>query len=308
MAQQRDVRMQGLFRRRPSGTTTLVGLIGSDIRGSLSLRLHNEAYAASDMDWLYLPLTVPAEPPTRLREAVHGLRALGFVGANVTMPHKVAVLPYLDDLTDKARKIGAVNTIRVEHDGRLIGGNTDGAGFLADLGEQDVDCQRQPALVLGAGGAARAVAYTLAEHGCPAITIVNRTESKARQLVHELSLLFPDLEITAQPWASRVDEARYNSLLINCTNVGMNGVCTPSGSPSPWPSDAPLCQTQRIIDLVYTPRATPLLQRAMQEGLQTISGVGMLVHQAALSFAWWAESSPPIEAMHAAVAAPANLR
>jgi shikimate dehydrogenase len=224
------------------------------------------------------------------------------------MPHTVAVLPYLDELTDKARKIGAVNTIRVDTDGRLIGGNTDGAGFLADLGEQKVDCQRQPALVLGAGGAARAVAYTLAEHGCPEITIVNRTESKARQLVHELSCLFPDLAIAAHPWVDRVGAAHVNSLLINCTNVGMNEVCTPSGSPSPWPNGAPLFKTQRIIDLVYTPRVTPLLQRAMKEGLQTISGVGMLVHQAALSFAWWAESAPPIDAMHAAIASSANLR
>ena len=300
--------MQRLVRKRPSGTTTLVGLIGSDIRGSLSLRLHNEAYAATDMDWLYLPLPVPAHPPERLKEAVLGLRALGFVGANVTMPHKVAVLPFMDELTEKAQRIGAVNTIRVDNDGRLIGGNTDGAGFLADLGEQGLDCEKQPALVLGAGGAARAVAYTLAEHNCPQITIVNRTESKAVQLVQELSEHFPHLQVSAFPWDKRVELAPADALLINCTNVGMNGVCTPSGSPSPWPTEAPLAQYQCVIDLVYTPKLTPLLQRAQHENLRTISGIGMLVHQAALSFAWWAESSPPIEAMHAALSSPANLR
>lgn len=293
--------MVGRYRQDLTGSTRLVGLIGEDVSRSLSLLLHNEAFASLELDWAYVPLPVPNEPHERLGDAVRGLRALGFVGANVTMPYKVAVLPYLDELTATARRIGAVNTIRVDDSGRLIGGNTDGVGFLADLGQQGVDWREHPALILGAGGAARAVANTLAERNCPHITVVNRTESRACRLVDELTDTFPQLSVAASPWTERVDLARDDSLIINCTPVGMDGIRTPGGESSPWPADAPLSAEQVVADLVYTPQLTPLLIRALKEGLQGVPGLGMLVHQAALSFAWWTDASPPVEAMHEAL-------
>lgn len=282
---------------RITGSTRLVGLIGGDVRYSLSLRLHNHAFGALGLDWAYLPLPVSSSDPDRLREAIYGLRALHFAGANVTMPFKERVIDFLDEITPAARRMGAVNTILHHPDGRLIGGNTDAEGFIADLSANSVTLTDRPVIVLGAGGAARAVSYGVAEQGCAALHIVNRTAERAALLAAELSAAFPHQSVSIAPWSERsaLSSPGDGALIINCTPVGMDGVRTPSGATSPWP--AALRADQVVADLVYAPIHTPLLQEATAAGATALSGLGMLIQQAALSFSWWTDQAPPIPEM-----------
>lgn len=282
-----------------TGRTRLVGLLGGDVRYSLSLRLHNRAFDALNLDWAYLPLPVSSTDPNRLKEAILGLRAMNFVGANVTMPFKEQVIDCLDEITPAAQRMGAVNTILHNEEGRLIGGNTDAAGFIADLDANDVAIAARRVIVLGAGGAARAVTHGLAERGCAQLVIVNRTEQRAARLANELTLAFPGQAVEISPWPARAQWSTENALIINCTPVGMAGVRTPSGASSPWP--APIRADQVVADLVYAPVRTSLLETAASAGAKTLNGVGMLVQQAALSFAWWTDQSPPISQMMAAL-------
>ena len=282
------------------GDTQLVGLLGGDVRYSLSLRLHNRAFASLGLNWAYLPLPVSPSEPERLREAVYGLRALGFVGANVTMPFKERVMAYLDEITPNAQRMGAVNTI-LHHEGRLIGGNTDAEGFIADLRAHGVSWSDRPVVVLGAGGAARAVAFGLAEAGCVRLSITNRTLERADRLAQDLVRFFPHQRVEVVPWAHRADAtiAGPRALIVNCTPVGMDGVCTPSGEETPWP--LPLRPDQVAAELVYAPLVTPFLEAARAAGARAIPGLGMLVQQAALSFTWWTRCPPPIRQMQAAL-------
>lgn len=286
--------------RRITGSTQLVGLLGGDVRYSLSLRLHNRAFDALGLNWAYLPLPVSDADPSRLGEAIYGLRAMHFVGANVTMPFKERVIDYLDEITPAARRMGAVNTI-LHRGGRLIGGNTDAEGFIADLTSHGVSLAGRRVIVLGAGGAARAVTHGLAEQGCGSLFIVNRTAERAAQLADDLKASFPAQPVEIAPWPVRAElsEADDEALIINCTPVGMDGVRTPSGAESPWP--APLRPDQVVADLVYAPIQTPLLAAAEAAGATAVNGLGMLIQQAALSFAWWTDRSPPVPEMQAAL-------
>jgi len=173
-----------------SGKTNLVGVIGWPVSHSVSPAMHNAAFADIGLDWCYIPLPVPTEPAERIGEALHGLRALGLRGANVTVPHKQSVMPHLDWLTPAAQAIGAVNTIRVEADGQLSGDNTDARGFVADLRDHGVDPAGKRALVLGAGGSARAIVFGLAEAGCVSITILNRSINILLAVLLLLAFLF----------------------------------------------------------------------------------------------------------------------
>lgn len=287
--------------RRITGSTRLVGLLGGDVRYSLSLRLHNRAFDALGLNWAYLPLPVSDADPSRLGEAIYGLRAMHFVGANVTMPFKERVIDYLDEITPAARRMGAVNTILHRDDGRLIGGNTDAAGFIADLTSHGVDLGGRRVIVLGAGGAARAVTHGVAEQGCAELIIVNRTAERAAQLVADLQSSFPEQAVEIAPWSERaqLSERGDEALIINCTPVGMDGIRTPSGAESPWP--ARLRPDQVVADLVYAPVRTPLLAQAEQAGATAVNGLGMLIQQAALSFAWWTNQTPPIPVMKSAL-------
>ncbi len=176
-----------------SGKTTLVGLIGWPVSHSVSPAMHNAAFAHLGLDWRYVPFPVAPEPASRVGEAVLGLRALGLRGANVTVPHKQAVMAHLDRLTPAAQAIGAVNTILLDAEGALVGDNTDAPGFVADLREHGVEVPGRRVLVLGAGGSARAVAYGLAAAGASQITLVNRSVDRALALVAALQPLFPAL-------------------------------------------------------------------------------------------------------------------
>jgi len=281
-----------------TGKTTLVGLIGWPVGHSVSPPMHNAAFAALGLDWCYVPLPVALEPSNRVGEAVCGLRALGLRGANVTVPHKQAVMPYLDRLTPAAQAIGAVNTIRVEADGTLLGDNTDAPGFVADLRDHGVDPAGQRVLVLGAGGSARAVVYGLAAAGSRAITICNRTLDKANSLAAEMQTLFPTCLILAADFPGPLAAlSAAADLVVNSTSLGM----TPHVDGLPWATDVAFRPSQTVYDLIYNPPQTRLLQKATADGAPAIGGLGMLIWQGAIAFEIWTGSAAPVDVMRRAV-------
>lgn len=258
--------------------------------------MHNAAFRAAGVEGCYALLPVH---PARVSEAVSGLRALGFRGANVTVPHKQAVIPWLDDLTPEARAIGAVNTIIVEEDGRLIGTNTDAAGFLSDLEELGVlskVASTDAALVLGAGGSARAVAYALAARGIPVRVLARRLE-QAHDLATSLAPYLPQPSaLTAHPWSQLAELGPRAGLVVNCTPVGMS----PNVDASPWPDDLPFRPGQIVYDLVYSPRHTRLMAQAEAAGARAWNGLGMLVQQGARAWELWTGRPAPVQIMRAA--------
>ena len=271
-----------------NGQTKLVGLIGYPVKHSLSPAMHNSAFAALDLNWCYVPLPVH---PDRLGEAVAGLRAMSFVGANVTVPHKEAVMSYLDHVTPEAQAIGAVNTL-VMCEGRSIGHNTDWQGFLTALGEGGFDPHGKRVVVLGAGGAARAVVYALAQAGAQ-VAVLNRTLARAQALVQGFSHLFPSLPLTLQTLKEQTAEAH---LLVNATPIGT----WPEVDKSIWPEDLAFPGHLTVFDLVYNPRQTKLLRQARAAGAKAIGGLGMLVHQGAVAFELWTGEKAPVETMYEA--------
>jgi len=277
-----------------TGETKLVGLIGWPVGHSLSPAMHNSAFAALKLNWCYVSLPVL---PERLGEAVAGLRALSFVGANVTVPYKEAVISYLDEVAPEAEAIGAVNTIVVREGGKLIGYNTDWQGFLTASSESDFNPQGKRALVLGAGGAARAVVYALAQAGAQ-VTVLNRTPARAQALVQDFSSLFPSTSLFALPLTLHTLEERTAEahLLINTTPVGT----WPEVDESIWPEDLAFPGHLSVFDLVYNPRQTKLLRQARAAGAKVIGGLGMLVHQGAVAFELWTGEKAPIETMYEA--------
>ncbi len=272
----------------------MIGLIGYPVEHSLSPAMHNAAFAALGLNYRYLPLPVRAE---YLEEAMAGLRALGFVGANVTVPHKEAVMGYLDEVSPEARAIGAVNTIVLKEE-RLVGHNTDGLGFIAALREGGFRIRGRRAIVLGAGGAARAVVYALVTAGAE-VVVFNRTLSRAKALAHSLSPHLPPthaiivLPLIKEALAQHASSAH---LLVNATPLGM----WPEVETSPWPERLPFPPHLTVFDLVYNPRKTALLRVAQAAGAKAISGLGMLVHQGAEAFCLWTGEDPPIEVMYQA--------
>lgn len=280
-----------------SSKTNIVGLVGWPVGHSVSPVMHNAAFAALELDWCYVPLPVPVEPARRIAEAVAGLRALGLRGANVTVPHKQNVMPHLDRLSPAAQAIGAVNTIRVEPDGALLGDNTDAPGFVADLAEHGVDPAGKSALVLGAGGSARAIVYGLAHAGATRIAIANRTLARGQTLAGEMQALFPACTITAHHLPAAVAVlAGQTHLVVNTTSLGM----TPHVETTPWDENILFTPDQVVYDLVYNPRRTRLLQKAEADGAQAIGGLGMLIWQGAIAFELWTGQRPPVEVMRRA--------
>jgi shikimate dehydrogenase len=272
----------------PTGATRLAAVIGSPVRHSLSPALHNAAFEAVGLDWVYVALEVPEG---QVPEALAGARALGLAGLSVTMPHKEAVARCCDRLSDDAEALGAVNCV-VIRDGELVGHNTDGDGFLAALAVDGVDARGERCVVLGAGGAARSVALALARAGAAEVAVVNRTEERARQAVALLGGC--GRVVTGDRVAEVVAAAR---LVVNATSVGMG---------EPGPADLPLDpdllhEGQVVVDLVYQPLETPLVRAARARGALAVNGVPMLVHQAAVAFSLWTGAPAPLAAMTAAV-------
>jgi shikimate dehydrogenase len=274
------------------GSTRLVGVMGWPIAHSVSPPMHNAAFRALGLDWCYVPLPVP---PERLGEAVRGLRALGFAGANATVPHKQALLTQVDDLTPAARAIGAVNTLVLRPEG-ILGHNTDAAGFVRALRGAGFDPEGCEALLLGAGGAARSVAYALASTGAR-VTILNRTAGRAEALAAALQQAMPGARLQGGP----LDRAALSSLahvdlVVNATTLGM----WPEVDASPWPDEAPFPARAFCYDLVYNPRETRFMRQARDAGARACDGLTMLVHQGAEALALWTGMQPPVDAMLAA--------
>lgn len=258
-------------------------LIGDPVGHSLSPVMQNAAFRACGLDWQYELLETPR---TQLGETVSRLRTNGFVSANVTIPHKEAVIEFLDDLTDHARQVGAVNTI-IKRDDKLIGENTDVYGFTQALREASVELRGARAAILGAGGAARAAAFALAEHGAARIAIMNRTEKRAVKLVNDLCAHFPNLAVEVNSIAALATA----DLVVNATSVGMSP--NENASPMRWAFPPGVV----AIDLVYRPLHTKFLRDAERAGARPIGGVSMLVHQGAAAFKLWTGQDAPVELM-----------
>jgi shikimate dehydrogenase len=283
-----------------TGSTKIVGLLGWPVSHSLSPAMHNAAFDYLSLDWRYVPMPVDARTPGVIQQAVAGLRALGLCGANVTVPHKQAVMPYVDRLEPAAQAIGAVNTLFVDKDGTLVGDNTDAAGFVSDLHEHGVELEDQHVLVLGAGGSARAIVYGLARAKVARIAVANRTFETAQALVGTLQPLAPSCHMTAYALPGDLPRlAQYADLIVNCTKLGM----TPDVDTTPWPDDLPFRSGQVVYDLVYNPANTKLLRQAIRDGAQALGGLGMLVWQGALAFERWTSQPAPLDVMRSAAAA-----
>ncbi|MDR5682445.1 MAG: shikimate dehydrogenase [Armatimonadota bacterium] len=279
----------------PPGTE-IVALLGDPVAHSLSPRMQAAAFAAAGLPWAYVALRVL---PSDLRAALAGLRALGFAGANVTVPHKEATCELVDDLDECARRCGAVNTIVFGEGRRLLGRNTDVAGVERALAEAGVGLAGLRAAVVGAGGAARAACVALASGGAAEIAVLSRDVERAEFLCGQMSALSGKTQFEAfplEPTSLRV-VLRGVDLLINATPVGMH----PDVDRSPIPSTEMLRAGLAVFDMVYNPAQTKLLWMAREAGGRTISGLEMLVWQGAASFELWTGKPAPLEAMRRAV-------
>ena len=266
-----------------SGGARIAGVIGWPVAHSRSPRLHGYWLDRYRIDGAYVPLAVP---PARLAQAIAALPALGFAGANVTVPHKEAALAAVDEADALARRIGAVNTISVRPDASLFGTNTDGYGLIQNLDQGARDWPRdRPAAVLGAGGAARAVIVALADAGVPEVRLCNRTRARAEALADEI-----EAPIAVAGWEVRAGALDGAGLLVNTTTLGMAGAEPLAIDLGPLPADAV------VADLVYVPLVTPLLAQAAARGLRVVDGLGMLLHQARPGFRMWFGRDPEVSA------------
>jgi shikimate dehydrogenase len=269
-----------------SGATAVVGVIGDPVRHSLSPAIHNAAFAALGLDWVYVAFPVPRG---RGGAAVAAARDLGLAGINVTMPHKEDVAAACDDLTPDAAVLRSVNTVLARAGGRMLGDSTDGPGFLAALAEEGIAVEGGRSVVLGAGGAARAVVLALGRAGAEVIVAARSPEAAAAASGLVSSARAVGLE--------EVDALVGGAdLVVNATPLGMAG----EGPPF---DPARLGPAQAVVDLVYHPADTPLLAAARAQGARTSNGLGMLVHQAALSFRLWTGAEAPLAAMRQAAGA-----
>ena len=275
-----------------SGATRLAAVIGDPIRHSRSPAIFNAAFAAAALDWAYLAFEVPSGGAAGALDAV---RALGLEGLSVTMPHKTDVAELVDERSPQAELLGAVNCV-VRRGDRLIGHNTDGAGFVASLrADAGFDPAGQRCVVLGAGGAARAVVLALAEAGAAGVVVVNRSPNKAATA----AALAGPVGATA-PIDDLAGALAAANLVVNATSLGMDAASTPIG---PAALTA-LPDSALVADLVYQPAVTPLLAAATARGLHTMGGLGMLVYQAAEAFTHWTGEVAPVAEMRRAAEAP----
>ena len=261
-----------------------VGVIGFPVEHSLSPIMHNAAFKALDMrDWHYDAMSIP---PDILRLGLREPRDHGYIGINVTVPHKEAIMEYVRP-DEKARAIGAVNTVDFRSN---IGTNTDADGFINDLRAHDVPIAGERVLVLGAGGAARAAVYGL-HHAGAEVAIVNRTRSRAEALVEHLRASAAIDGPRVLPLARAA--AQGMSLIVNCTSAGLH----PHVNQSPWIDDLPFPAGITVYDMVYRPATTALMRQCLAHGGRAIGGLGMLARQGAIAFELWTGVAPPINLM-----------
>jgi shikimate dehydrogenase len=263
-------------------TYIMAGVMGWPVAHSRSPVIHNHWIRQYGLNGAYGLFPVQ---PNQLETAIRGLKALGLAGCNITIPHKVDAMQYMDWVDPLALRMGAINTIVVKADGTLHGFNNDGYGYLQSLREAQPNWQADtgPAVVLGAGGAARAIVVSLIDAGATEIRILNRTRSKAEELAQEFGQV-----ITAYDWSERADALNNAALLINTTNQGMHGESALDIDLTQLPTSA------LVSDAIYIPLETPLLAAARLRGNTTVNGLGMLLHQARPAFKAWFGVMPEV--------------
>jgi shikimate dehydrogenase len=270
-----------------NGQTRLIGFFGSTYQTSKMYAMYNAAIEALGINFMYVPFAVDD-----LQQAVAGVRHLGIAAIGITIPYKIDIMPYLDEIDTDAQRIGAVNVV-VNRNGRLIGSNTDGRGALRALQEQ-VEPRNQHVTLLGAGGAARAIAFVLHDAGCPTI-ILNRTEENAHQLAREVGGSTTGGSLEHLPEA-----LQQSTIVINTTPIGMAN--TPQAGQSPIPADL-LQPEMTVMDIVSNPRETALLQAASARGCRLVYGYRMLLWQGVYKFELYTGIEPPVEVMEQAMEA-----
>jgi shikimate dehydrogenase len=268
-------------------------LLGHPVAHSHSPALHNAAFAALGIDASYEAWDVPPEPEA-LARAVTALRRGNCMGANVTAPHKQAVMSLVDEVSDEVRALGALNTI-VNHEGRLFGANTDARGLARWMREVSIDPTGKPALVLGAGGAARAAVWALVDLGASSVLVLNRTPERATELLAELAPHLRRIELQAGPLANAAEAVpQPYGVVLNATSLGHHGQ---------RPEVHPSCYSREsvAIELAYNPPTTGFMVAAEAAGARAENGLGMLLHQAALAFERWTGQRPPMPVYEAAL-------
>lgn len=274
-----------------TGKTRLCGVIGDPIEHSLSPILHNAAFNSLKLDYAFLAFKVKS---AEVGNAISGMRALGILGLNVTMPHKKAVISHLDEIDQTAKFLNAVNTIHNKN-GKLFGFNTDGIGALKALKENGVNPAGKKVLLLGSGGAARAIAYALAKEA-DELVVLNRTVEQAKELASLLNRTFSKKVVADSLTPSAIQENLQGcDILVNATSVGMKPNANQSLIAPEW-----LKPNLAVMDIVYNPIETKLAKDAKSAGAKVVSGVEMLIYQGAASFEIWTGKSAPVEVMRKA--------
>jgi shikimate dehydrogenase len=279
--------------KNPNYKAELVGVFGHPVAENPTIVMQEAAFRELGLNWRYLTIEVY---PEDLENAMQGLRAMNMRGINLTIPHKVAVLKYLDAVAPDAALMGAVNTVRRE--GRqLIGENTDGKGFLRSLrADAQIDPAGKRVVILGAGGAARAIAVELALAGTQQLTIVNRTVARGDTLVQLLNAKTPAQAVFVQ-WNQPYRIPADTDLVVNATSIGL----FPDVTAKPELAYETLTARMTVCDVIPNPPDTPFLQAARAYGAKTLDGLGMLVYQGAIGFTMWTGLEAPVKAMHAAL-------
>lgn len=274
---------------RIQGTTGLTGLIGYPLKHSRSPHMHNSAFQKLGLDYVYLAFEVE---DGGIQEGLNAMKTFNAKGFNVTMPHKQKVVELLDDVSDDAKIIGSVNTVKNEK-GKLTGYNTDGRGLVKAIEESGVDYKGKKIVMLGSGGAARAVAIQLAFDGAAEIVMANRTLSKAEEIMKTINEKIP----TSKGKAIEMDEAKIKeelkdaSILINCTPIGMKSTI----DQSPINNVDTFHKGLFVVDIIYDPLKTKFISIAEEAGCKTMNGIDMMIYQGALAFKIWTGEDMPIE-------------
>jgi shikimate dehydrogenase len=261
--------------RTLTGKSRIAGIFGWPVDHSRSPRLHGYWLREFGIDGAYIPF---ATHPSKLEQGIRALPALGFRGGNITLPHKERALSLVDDVTPLARRIGAINMLVVREDGSILGDNSDGFGFIANLQQVQPGWRGAtgPAVLLGAGGAARAIVVSLLDAGVPELRLINRTTRRAEETAEAVGG-----PIKVLPWDARADALKDAALLVNSTNLGMAGQAPLELDPRNLPKEAV------VYDIVYVPLMTDLLKAAQQRGNRIVDGIGMLLHQGRPGFKTW---------------------
>ncbi len=270
----------------------LVGVFGDPVDGNPTGVLEEAGFAAAGLNWRYLTCRVAVED---LADAMRGMRALGMRGVNLTMPHKVEVIQYLDELSEAARIIGAVNTV-IARDGKLIGENTDGKGFVRSLTDEGIPLSGKTVTLLGAGGAAKAIGVECALAGARKLNIINRNAARGTELVETISKHTP-AEAVYLPWAGTAAIPADTEILINATCVGLH----PSVDECPDIRYEDIAPGMPVCDVVFNPAMPLFLRKAAARGARVVTGLGMLTNQGALNFELWTGVKAPREVMYEAL-------